>query len=119
MPVIDFPISHPCFLTARERQIIALVSQGYKNRELAEMMFISEHTVKHHLRNIFAKLGLSGRLQVALYGIFHNIQPPERNLSPQVGVIAPHPVFPDGRKDVHGDTILQGLDAMRNVRRDA
>ena len=60
-------------LTAREREIAALVGQGYKYREIAEMLSISEQTVKNHLRNMFHKLGVSDRLQLALYAIHHNL----------------------------------------------
>jgi DNA-binding NarL/FixJ family response regulator len=56
-------------LSAREREIVALVAQGYKNKEMAEKMFISEQTVKNHLHNIFDKLGVSDRLELALYAI--------------------------------------------------
>ena len=56
-------------LTTREREIVALVAQGYKNKEMAEKMFISEQTVKNHLHNIFDKLGVSDRLELALYAI--------------------------------------------------
>ena len=56
-------------LSQREREIVALVSQGYKNKEMAEKMFISEQTVKNHLHNIFDKLGVSDRLELALYAI--------------------------------------------------
>ena len=55
--------------SAREREIVALVAQGYKNKEMAEKMFISEQTVKNHLHNIFDKLGVSDRLELALYAI--------------------------------------------------
>ena len=47
----------------------ALVAQGFKNKEMAEKMFISEQTVKNHLHNIFDKLGVSDRLELALYAI--------------------------------------------------
>jgi DNA-binding NarL/FixJ family response regulator len=57
------PLSH------REREIVQLVAQGYKNKEMAEKMFISEQTVKNHLHNIFDKLGVSDRLELALYAI--------------------------------------------------
>src|SRR5690349_3868910 len=43
-------------LSQREREIVALVAQGFKNKEMAEKMFISEQTVKNHLHNIFDKL---------------------------------------------------------------
>jgi two-component system nitrate/nitrite response regulator NarL len=62
-----------CGLTPREREIAALVGQGYKYREIAEMLSISEQTVKNHLRNMFHKLGVSDRLQLALYAIQHNL----------------------------------------------
>ncbi len=60
-------------LSAREREIVALVAQGFKNKEMAEKMFISEQTVKNHLHNIFDKLGVSDRLELALYAIHHNL----------------------------------------------
>ncbi|MBI4890764.1 MAG: response regulator transcription factor [Acidobacteria bacterium] len=60
-------------LSTREREIVALVAQGYKNKEMAEKMFISEQTVKNHLHNIFDKLGVSDRLELALYAIHKGI----------------------------------------------
>ena len=60
-------------LSRREREIVALVSQGFKNKEMAERMFISEQTVKNHLHNIFDKLGVSDRLELALYAIHHDL----------------------------------------------
>ena len=60
-------------LSTREREIVALVAQGYKNKEMAEKMFISEQTVKNHLHNIFDKLGVSDRLELALYAIHHRL----------------------------------------------
>ena len=60
-------------LSQREREIVALVAQGFKNKEMAEKMFISEQTVKNHLHNIFDKLGVSDRLELALYAIHHGL----------------------------------------------
>jgi len=60
-------------LSPREREIVQLVAQGYKNKEMAEKMFISEQTVKNHLHNIFDKLGVSDRLELALYAIHKEI----------------------------------------------
>jgi two-component system nitrate/nitrite response regulator NarL len=62
-------------LSNREREIVGFVSQGFKNKEIAERMFISEQTVKNHLHNIFDKLGVSDRLELALYAIHRNIRP--------------------------------------------
>ena len=66
-------------LSTREREIVQLVAQGYKNKEMAEKMFISEQTVKNHLHNIFDKLGVSDRLELALYAIHKGLHiNPER-----------------------------------------
>ena len=62
-------------LSNREREIVALVAQGFKNKEIAERLFISEQTVKNHLHNIFDKLGVSDRLALALYALHRNIRP--------------------------------------------
>jgi DNA-binding NarL/FixJ family response regulator len=60
-------------LSARELEIVQYVAQGYKNKEMAEKMFISEQTVKNHLHNIFDKLGVSDRLELALFAIHNNL----------------------------------------------
>ncbi len=60
-------------LSDREKEIVQLVAQGYRNREIGEKLFISEQTVKNHLHNIFDKLGVSDRLELALYAIHHRI----------------------------------------------
>ncbi|MGD2068168.1 MAG: alpha/beta fold hydrolase [Gemmatimonadota bacterium] len=50
-------------LTPREREVLHLVVEGAKNREIAERLFISVHTVTRHLTHIYAKLGVAGRAQ--------------------------------------------------------
>ena len=55
----------------REKQIVHLVAQGFRNKEIGVKLFISEQTVKNHLHNIFDKLGVSDRLELALYAIHH------------------------------------------------
>ncbi|HYC89234.1 MAG TPA: response regulator transcription factor [Thermoanaerobaculia bacterium] len=54
-------------LTPREREIVALVSLGLKNRKIAERLFISETTVRHHLTSIFNKLSVTSRLELMRY----------------------------------------------------
>jgi len=54
-------------LTPREREIIRMVAQGLRNREIGQRLFISEGTVKIHLHNVYDKLGLDGRLELLLY----------------------------------------------------
>ena len=56
-------------LTPRELEIISAVVAGYANREIAEHFKISEDTVKHHLSNIFDKVGVSTRLELALFAV--------------------------------------------------
>lgn len=60
-------------LTAREQEIVSLVTQGFRNKEIAEKLSISEQTVKNHLHNIFDKLGVSDRLELALYALHHKL----------------------------------------------
>lgn len=60
-------------LTPRERQVVRLVAEGLKNKEIARTLLISEATVSHHLTSIFNKLGISGRLQLAIYAHHHSI----------------------------------------------
>jgi DNA-binding NarL/FixJ family response regulator len=56
-------------LSLREGEIVSFVAQDFKNKEIAEKMFISEQTVKNYLCNIFDKLGVSDRLELALHFI--------------------------------------------------
>ena len=53
-------------LTPREREIARLVGEGINNKLIARRLDITERTVKAHLGSVFAKLGVTGRLQLAL-----------------------------------------------------
>jgi DNA-binding NarL/FixJ family response regulator len=53
-------------LTPRETEIVRLVAQGLRNKELAQRLSITEGTVKIHLHNIYDKLGVDGRLELVL-----------------------------------------------------
>jgi DNA-binding NarL/FixJ family response regulator len=61
-------------LTARELEIVSTVVSGYANGEIAEKYSISIKTVKHHLTNIFDKLGVANRLELALFAVHHRIE---------------------------------------------
>jgi len=60
-------------LSKRELQIVAAVVAGMSNRMVAEEFKISEDTVKHHLSNIFYKLNVSSRLELAVYALHHKL----------------------------------------------
>jgi len=64
----------PFQLTAREKEIIALISEGLSNKEIAARLQIATHTVKSHVHNILEKLALGSRLQIAA---FARKKPPE------------------------------------------
>ena len=54
----------PFDLTDREGDVVALVAKGLTNREIAGQLYVSAHTVEYHLRNVFAKLGISSRREL-------------------------------------------------------
>lgn len=60
-------------LTRRENEILSTVVDGYTNKEIAEKYAISEQTVKHHLTSIFEKVGVSNRLELALFAMNQGI----------------------------------------------
>jgi len=72
-------------LTTRELDIVTKVAAGHSNREVGQHFSICERTVKHHLTNIFVKVGVSSRLELALFAVKHRLvtaeslvpQPPE------------------------------------------
>jgi len=60
-------------LTLRELEIIEAVLEGCTNKDMAQKFSVSEHTVKHHLTNIFDKLGVSNRLELVLFAAEHQL----------------------------------------------
>ena len=62
----------PRGLTPREGEVVQLLVQGLRNRDIADRLFMSEQTVKNHLNSIFGKLQVSDRLELALYAIHQN-----------------------------------------------
>jgi DNA-binding NarL/FixJ family response regulator len=56
-------------LSEREIEVVTLVASGHRNKEIANKLFISEQTVKTHLSNIFQKLEVNDRLELALYAM--------------------------------------------------
>ena len=60
-------------LTDREREVIALVGEGLKNKQVGERLFISETTVTHHLSSVFDKLDVNDRLELIIYAFRHGL----------------------------------------------
>jgi DNA-binding NarL/FixJ family response regulator len=60
-------------LTNRELEVITLVGEGLKNKQIADRLFISETTVTHHLSSVFSKLEVSDRLELIIYAFRHRL----------------------------------------------
>ena len=69
-------------LTARELEVVSLITEGSTNKHIAQTFGISEETVKRHLTNIFNKLGVGNRLELALFALNHNLLPPAATTMP-------------------------------------
>lgn len=93
-------------LTKREGQLISLLSQGLKNKEIATTLSISEGTVKVYLSRLFQKVGVKDRFELALYGL-RNLQNMNADLSPLNPV--PHPIMLGGSKNSTQNQWLRSL----------
>ena len=73
VPPADSEPGRIASLTAREREIIALVGKGLKNQQIADTLFVSEKTVRNHLTTIFAKLHVTDRFELAIFAYRHGL----------------------------------------------
>ncbi len=70
----DYPKAHVTNgLTDREKQVVELICKGMKNKDIAETLFITETTVRHHLTSVFNKLEITSRLELVIYAFKHNL----------------------------------------------
>jgi len=61
-------------LSDRERQVVGLICRGMKNKDIADNLFITETTVRHHLTSIFEKLGTKNRLELVVYAFKNSLE---------------------------------------------
>jgi two-component system response regulator DevR len=61
-------------LTEQELRVLALISEGKTNREIAEALYLGEGTVRNYVSNILGKLGVSNRAEAAAYAVEHNLK---------------------------------------------
>jgi DNA-binding NarL/FixJ family response regulator len=70
----DFPKAHITnALTEREMQVVELICKGMKNKGIADELFITETTVRHHLTSVFNKLEIASRLELVVYAFKNNL----------------------------------------------
>ncbi len=67
------PVTPAMMLTRRELQIVAAIVEGASNKDIGQQFGLSEQTVKNHLSHIFDKVGVSNRLELALYVVHHKV----------------------------------------------
>jgi HD-GYP domain-containing protein (c-di-GMP phosphodiesterase class II)/DNA-binding CsgD family transcriptional regulator len=65
--------SFPSGLTERELEVLGLIARGYSVKECAEQLVLSNHTVRHHLENIYGKTGVTSRAGAVLYAVDNNL----------------------------------------------
>jgi len=72
--LIDNPVSQKINgMTDREKQVVELICKGMKNKGIAEKLFITETTVRHHLTSVFNKLEVESRLELVIYAFKHRV----------------------------------------------
>jgi DNA-binding NarL/FixJ family response regulator len=70
----------PDGLTDRESEILALITQGKSNAEVARLTYLSGNTIKSYIRNVYRKIGVSSRTQAVLWGVSHGFVPDHHRL---------------------------------------
>lgn len=78
-PGLDWP-GRDEGLTDREAEILALITQGMSNAEIADLTFLSPNTVKSYIRTVYRKIGAGSRTQAVLWGVRHGFSPDHRRI---------------------------------------
>ncbi|WP_374009174.1 DNA-binding response regulator [Leifsonia sp. LS-T14] len=72
-------------ITDRESEILALITQGKSNAEVAELTYLSPNTVKSYIRSVYRKIGAESRSQAVIWGIDHGFRPDHRRIESWLG----------------------------------
>jgi DNA-binding NarL/FixJ family response regulator len=67
-------------LTDRESEVLALITQGMSNAEVADLTYLSPNTIKSYIRSVYRKIGVTSRTQAVLWGVQHGFQPDRRRI---------------------------------------
>jgi DNA-binding NarL/FixJ family response regulator len=68
-------------LTDRESEVLALITQGMSNAEVADLTYLSPNTIKTYIRSIYRKIGATSRTQAVLWGVEHGFRPDKRRIN--------------------------------------
>jgi DNA-binding NarL/FixJ family response regulator len=83
-PGIEWPGRHEG-ITDREAEVLALITQGKSNAEVAALTYLSPNTVKLYIRNVYAKIGATSRTQAVLWGVSHGFTPDHHRIDHWLG----------------------------------
>jgi DNA-binding CsgD family transcriptional regulator len=83
-PALDWP-GKALGLTDRESEVLALITQGRSNAEVAAHTYLSPNTVKSYIRSIYRKIGVESRTQAVLWGVAHGFSPDHHRIDHWLG----------------------------------
>jgi len=72
-------------ITDRESEILALITQGKSNADVAELTYLSPNTVKSYIRSVYGKIGVASRTQAVLWGVDHGFTPDHHRIDSWLG----------------------------------
>jgi len=72
-------------ITDRESEILALITQGKSNAEVATLTYLSPNTVKSYIRSVYGKIGVASRTQAVLWGVSHGFKPDHHRIDSWLG----------------------------------